>query len=281
MEGILGIQESVAFDESISQYEVHAHQPYTAANYNNSDEIHISIHQDLCLLPSRSSIRIRGRLIDTVSNTLPKNTRFVNNGICYLFEDAHLELNGIEIDRCKNVGLSTLMKNWVTLHPNKSTIMRNAGWFGLFEEHGLVNDQGDFDVFIPLSMILGFAEDYKKIMVNVKLEFILTRSRDDLNAILQAGTVANEVTIWDHFKIDLTRIEWLMPYVQVSDSRKISLFKFLEKDHPITISFRSKNFFEYPLLPATPKRIWVVKTSNQPEKSRFIIVGLQTQKKSV
>ncbi len=198
-----------------------------------------------------------------------------------MFEDARLELNGIEIDRCKNVGLSTLMKNWVALNPNQLTIMQNAGWFGLSEEREIVNDQGYFDVFIPLSMILGFAEDYKKIVVNVKLELILTRSRDDLNAILQSGVVANNVTTWDNFKIDLTRIEWLMPYVQVSDSRKISLFKFLEKDRPITMSFRSKEFFEYPLLPATPKHIWVVKTSNQLEKPRFIIVGLQTQRKSV
>ena len=53
MKDILGIQEPVAFDESILHYEVYAHQPHTAANYNNSDEIRISIqHQDLCLLPS-------------------------------------------------------------------------------------------------------------------------------------------------------------------------------------------------------------------------------------
>ncbi len=98
MEDILGIQEPVSFDESISHYEVHAHQPYTAANFNNSDEIRISIqHQDLGLLPSRSSIRIYGRMIDIVSRTLPVNTKFVNNGICHLFEDARSELNGIEI----------------------------------------------------------------------------------------------------------------------------------------------------------------------------------------
>ncbi len=219
-------------------------------------------------------------MIDIVSRTLPVNTKFVNNGICHLFEDARLELNGIEIDRCKNVGLSTLM-NWVALNPNQLTIMQNAGWFGLSEEREIVNDQGYFDVFIPLSMILGFAEDYKKIVVNVKLELILTRSRDDLNAVLQDGTVANNLTVYDKFKIELTKIEWLMPYVQVSDSRKISLFKFLEKDRPITMSFRSKEFFEYPLLPVTPKHIWVVKTSNQLEKPRFIIVGLQTQRKFI
>ena len=34
-------------------------------------------------------------------------------------------------------------------------------------------------------MILGFAEDYRKIVVNAKHELILMRSRNDLNAVLQ------------------------------------------------------------------------------------------------
>ena len=43
MADILEIQSGVAFDESVSDYEIHAHQPYTSSNFNNSDEIRISI----------------------------------------------------------------------------------------------------------------------------------------------------------------------------------------------------------------------------------------------
>ena len=63
MEDILTVKSSVEFDESIAHYEVHAHQPYTSSAFNNSDEIRIAIqYQDLCLLPSRSSLHIHGRL---------------------------------------------------------------------------------------------------------------------------------------------------------------------------------------------------------------------------
>ena len=106
------------------------------------------------------------------------------------------------------------MKNWVALNPNQLKVVENAGWFGLSEERQIVNDQGYFDVFIPLSMILGFAEDYKKIVVNVKLELVLTHSRDDFYAVLQEGTRGNNnLMTYEKFKIDLTKIEWLMPYV--------------------------------------------------------------------
>ena len=112
MQEILNIQTPVTFDEAVAHYEVHAHQPYTAS-FNNSDEIRISIqYQDLYLLPSRSALYICGRLVRT-NNTPVERTKLVNNAICHLFEEIRYELNAIEIGKCKNVGLTTLMKGWV------------------------------------------------------------------------------------------------------------------------------------------------------------------------
>ena len=87
MDEILNIRTPVTFDDSISHYEIHAHQPHTGANFNNSDEIRISIqHQDLYLLPSRSSLRICERLAKSDGRIL-NYTSFVNNGLCYLFDE--------------------------------------------------------------------------------------------------------------------------------------------------------------------------------------------------
>lgn len=276
MEEILNIQTPVAFDESVAHYEIHAHQPYTASTYNNSDEIRISIqHQDLCLLPARSSLHVCGRIVKA-DNSAVENTSLVNNAICHLFEEVRYEINAIEIDRCKNVGLTTLMKGWISINPNQS--LENAGWLDVEERAlRLNNNEGYFDVCIPLSMILGFAEDYRKIVVNVKHELIITRSRNDLNAVVQ--TAAGNPAAFEDFKINLTRIEWLMPYVLASNAHKIRLLNYIEKDRPIAMSFRSWELFEYPLLPATPKHVWTVKTSNQMEKPRFVVVGFQTNRK--
>ena len=187
MEEILSIQTPVTFDESVTHYEVHAHQPYTAS-FNNSDEIRISIqHQDLCLLPSRSALHICGRLVQT-NNTPVERTKLVNNAICHLFEEIRYELNAIEIDKCKNVGLTTLMKGLVSHNPTQSFIIENAGWIDVEERQEIIDNAGYFDVSIPLSLIFGFAEDYRKIVVNAKHELILIRSRNDLNAVVQTST---------------------------------------------------------------------------------------------
>ena len=89
------------------------------------------------------------------------------------------------------------MKGLVSCNPTQN--LENAGWIDIAETQKLTDNAGYFDVSIPLSMILGFAEDYHKIIVNSKHELVLTRSKNDVNAIVQ--TEAEE------FKINLVKVE--------------------------------------------------------------------------
>ena len=169
------IQTAVEFDESVAHYEIHAHQPYTSSAFNNSDEIRISIqHQDLCLLPSHNSLHVCERLTKT-DGSVVERTKLVNNAISHLLEEIRYKINAIEIDRCKNIGLSSFMRGLVSLNPCRNWIMENAGWLNVKKTLNMCNDDGYFDVSIPLSMIVGFTKDYRQIVVNTKHE--LTRSR--------------------------------------------------------------------------------------------------------
>ena len=276
MEEILNIQSPVTFEESVAHYELHAHQPCTTSSFGNSNEYASPFNIKIYVLPSRSSLHVRGKLVKPDGAALQRSS-LVNNAICHMFEEIRYEINAIEIDKCKNVGLTTLMKGWVSLNPSKKLIIENVGWLDVEETQKLTSEDGYFDLSIPLCMILGFAEDYRKILVNVKHELILTRSRNDINAIIQTAGANNT---YEEFKIELTKIEWLMPYVFLSDKRKILLFNYIEKNRPVVTSYRSWEFYEYPLLPSYPKYVWTVKTSNQLEKPRFIILAFQTNRKS-
>ncbi|XP_074106852.1 uncharacterized protein LOC141532419 [Cotesia typhae] len=252
MSEILNIKRSIVFDESIAHYEIHFHQPYASSTFNNSDEIRITVqHQDLCLLPSKSILHFYGRMRKADGTAVTDTTKMVNMAICHMFEEIRYELNGVEIDRCKNVG-------WLIDDVNK-----------------LTNNDGYFNVSLPLSLILGFAEDYNRIIVNAKHELVLIRSNTDLNAY----TVAEGAAV-ENVKISIQKIEWLMPYVTMSDREKIQALNYITKDPTISISFRSWELYEYPLLPTTSKHIWAVKTTNQLEKPRFVILGFQTARKN-
>ena len=269
MEEKLNIRSPVIFDDSVVSYEVHAHQAYATSSFNNSDEIHIAIqNQDQCLLPSKSSIHVQGKITKADGVTVLEKTTFVNNAIAFLFSEIRYQLNAEVIDKCKNVGITTLMKGYPSFNVNQLKYLENAGW--KFDENIIIDNKGNFDVLIPLSVIFGFAEDYDKIIANVKHELVFTRSNSDVNAIIQEGDVA------EAFKITIEKLEWLMPSLKLSDEKRISLLKIIEKDSPITMSFRSWDLYEYPAVPRASKTVWTVKTSNQLEKPRYIILGFQT-----
>ena len=57
----------------------------------------------------------------------------------------------------------------------------------------IIDDAGNFNISIPLILIFGFAEDYRKIVVNAKYELVLMRSRNNINAVEQTAIRANHV----------------------------------------------------------------------------------------
>ena len=147
MGDILNVQSPVTFDESISNYELHAHQPYASSNFNHSDEIRIAIqYQDLAVLPSRSYLHITGQKLKTDS-TVATGSPFVTNAICHLIDDIRYELNAIEIDHIKNVGIASTLKGYVSL--NRSDCIENSGWIS--NSDFTIDVDGGFDVCIPVS----------------------------------------------------------------------------------------------------------------------------------
>ncbi|XP_068994244.1 uncharacterized protein [Neodiprion pinetum] len=254
----------------MTHQEIHAHKPYASSTFNSSDEIRITVqHQDLCVLRSQSSLHISGILLKS-DGTAVAVTTLVNDAICHLFEDVRYELSAVEIDKCQNVGPTSLLKGFASLNPGERWLMENDRWLDVQETEKLTNADGNYDLIIFLSMIFGFAEDYRKIIVNAKHEPILTRSKSDLNAIVQNQD--------EDFRIVIDQVEWLVPYVKLSDQRKIALLNFIEKDTPISMSYRCSELYEYPLLPATRKHVWTVKTSTYFEKPRFVMRGFQTNR---
>ena len=108
MEQHLNVYSPIQFEESVAHYEVHSHLPYATSTYNNSDEIHIAIqHQDQYLLRCRSSLHILGKITQQDGTALKEGTILISNAICYLFSEIRYEPNAIEIDKNKNVGMTT------------------------------------------------------------------------------------------------------------------------------------------------------------------------------
>lgn len=265
---MLNIFQEPAFDDSISKYEYHSYSPYLN-NFGKNDIIHICVqHQNLNILPSESYIYVEGTVSKNDGSEV-KKTQLVNNCIAFLFDEIRYELNGIEIDSNRNVGITTSIKNYISLNQNESVMLYNGGWC---PNSSLNLDGPYFNFCLPLNKLLGFAEDFKKIIPNARHDLILTRSRTDENSLV--GDAVEQA------KITLLRIQWKVPHVHLTDSLKLKLFKSINENDTMKIAFRNWDLYEYPALPTSDHHIWNVKTTSQVEKPRYIIVALQTNKRN-
>ncbi|XP_050062913.1 uncharacterized protein LOC126552258 [Aphis gossypii] len=133
---------------------------------------------------------------------------------------------------------------------------------------------------IPLKHLFGFCEDYKKILLNCNQQLILNRSSTDLDAIRVVGAGATEhVEKNKKITIELTKVAWKMPIIKVTDKEKLKLLKVLDSRKTLSCAFRTWDLCEYPVLPRNTSHSWTIKSSSLLEKPRFILFGLQTDRK--
>lgn len=265
---ILDLKGPIHEDESLTRFEYHNVLPYSSHSFNNNDEIRILIHQqDIITLPSESRLYVEGTLRKTGELPLAPEDGLADNAIPHLFSEIRYELNGIVIDRVRNPGITSLLKGLLSYTTNDTPTMTNSS-FKILDKQS-----ENFSFCVPLNTLLGFAEDYKKVLFNVKQELILTRSRTDNNAIVDSA--GNK-----QLTITLNVIQWQVPFVNVNDTYRLNFLNLMQKNIPIQMAFRTWQLYEYPNLNDTTSSIsWPVRLSSAQEKPRFIITGFQTQRK--
>lgn len=269
----LNITEKPMYDNRISNIQLHSYNPYANSSFDYNDEIRIPIQQqDLIVLPHESYLYFEGKIKvgpKEANATEADVIRIDNNGIAFMFSEVRYELNGVEIDRCKNVGITTTLKNLISLTVEKNNKLHNAGW-----NTSEVMQYSEFNFCIPLSMLMGFFEDYHRVIANARHELILIRARDDKNSLF---TISNKIK---KATIEINRVLWKMPHITLDDYSKLQYLRILNEDRSIIMPFRSWDLYEYPTLPQTQRHTWSVKTSTQTEKPRYVIVAFQTNRKN-
>ncbi|XP_073986080.1 uncharacterized protein [Rhodnius prolixus] len=277
MEEILNVdKKKVSFEERITDFEFQSHQPYNQS-LDNSDEIIIAVQQqDIYTVPSKSFLYIQGQLVqEGVASIDPSVLGLVRNGFLFLFVEIKYQLNGVLIDHVRNPGTVSTLKSYASLSPDQALGLEMSGWMMPGEYVKLVDEKGNFDACIPLDIVMGFFEDYNQIILQGKHELILHRSRTDNDCIRVLGDHTNVKA-----SIKLKSIQWKMPYVKVSDEQRLTFLNLVDKGKTVHMAFRSWDLVEYPSLPVTKKHTWVVKTTTNLEKPRYVIIAFQTNKKN-
>lgn len=166
------------------------------------------------------------------------------------------------------MGIASTIKNLLLIRVGEQDNLKNACWL----EPDKTLKISEFSFSVPLRLLMGFAEDYRKIIVNVKQELILLRSASDKNAIISPDAASKNLKI--------TNIYWRVPHVSVSDAHRLKILRMVEKNACIHIPIRNWEIAEYPILPETNRQSWTIKRSSQLEKPRYVILAFQTDRKN-
>lgn len=270
----LNIFEEVVFDDVIIKEEFHTYQPLNNS-YDNNDEVRFVIHnQDLYTSPFESFIYVEGKV-----RSPSASFKFTNNPIAFLFEEIRYLLNGVEIDRVRDVGITTSMKGLASYDSSQSRSLNLAGWAPIADKQFIYKQSKKaFACCVPLAFLLGFAEDHKQVIANIRQELILMRSRTNLNSFQEteiAGTADTSNT-----EIVITKMEWKVPHVWVNDDTRLHMLNQLNSDRPLTVSFRRWELHDLPALKSSDRDVWTVKTSTNLERPRYVLVAFQNDRKN-
>ncbi|XP_018405107.1 PREDICTED: uncharacterized protein LOC108781592 [Cyphomyrmex costatus] len=199
---ILKIGGAPIFDDRIVKIETHTYNPYANTTFGYSDEIRIPIqHQDLYTLPCESLFYIEGKFdIKKKEGSTNQPPKLTNNCVVFMFDEIRYELDGVKIDRNRNVGITSTIKNYISLTAERNKTLENAEWKIALSLNLLLNrsitTSEEFNFCVPLNTLLGFCEDYKRIVINARHELVLIRARNDNNCVIASDTEEFTLTLF-------------------------------------------------------------------------------------
>lgn len=270
MSELLQLFQDPSYDDSIIREEVRTYYPFVKS-FGNNDEIEIAIYQqDALLLMSEAALTIEGTLKKNTAGT--GTIEFTNNAGAFLFDSISYELNGKEMDKVRYPGIVSLMKGYLC-YDKDDTSLSIGGWN--YPDGKLVTYdaiKSTFYLRIPLWHLLGFFQDYKRIVFGKQI-LRLIRSRSDNNCF----KVSNEDT---NGELTITNIELKVKHVFLNDVIKLELLSQINTDKPLLMPYRQWELHELPALTSgATKEIWSVKTCTNIESPRYIIVAFQSNRK--
>ena len=131
------------------------------------------------------------------------------------------------------------------------------------------NPKGSFPYAIPMKHIFGFMDDYLKMTYGMRDTLQLIR-KDDNDALFHTAAAGAG-------KVELSKLAWSVPIDQPNDVRRVNLYKSIASNNVIPVLFPMCQCETF-TVSETTSTVWRLDVSSAPEKPRWVLIGLQTDK---
>tara|TARA_Y100000289_G_scaffold66182_1_gene81852 strand:+ start:1452 stop:2729 length:1278 start_codon:yes stop_codon:yes gene_type:complete len=285
----LQLTEDQIIDHSIKSSQYVRYEPATGTSLNNNGtQIRFEVNlTDQFTYPAGSYLTFKGKLTKA-DGSLYSDTdeiSLTHNGIIHLFSNIKFQVGGTEIESVNNPGHSSNMLGLLTYNDdlnnfrglnqcwtkdtdNSTSLTTNAG-FKKRQDFIIQqpNTKGNFSFAVPLNHILGFADDYDKVLYGSRQTLTLVRQHDS-DAIFKKSTVAAG-------KITLDKVYWNLPQIEPNLEENLRLHELIESKVSFPVAFRSRHC-ESINVPQSSTFTWNLRQSA--ETAEFVIIGFQTDR---
>lgn len=269
MSELLDVQAAPAYDSSVTKIDditVSLNNP-SATGVN--DVCQFSLNQsDTLILLKESYFTVHGQIVEKGKETKPVHTTLCNAGVLHLFSRAELRINNQTVEQVSEPGITLLSKIMTTYDVMSVRHLELMGWNN---SEDIIADDGSFNLIIPFKLLFGLGEDFRKVLINAKVEVLLTRSRSNDDALVLKDTTKTEKT-----ELTIHKMQFRIPFVSSNDAYRLQFLKIIEQDQALPINFRSWNLYQYPYLPATKKHVWHIRGTSSKTPPRYVIVNFQS-----
>lgn len=274
MAEILQVRNSPVFDSSITKIEEVTINPNNPLALRSNDSVGFAFNLSDSLIHLRDSYFVISGVFETVATEtataeVPKTTTLVNGFPHHLFSKYELRLNNSTVETVVEPALTIIPKIYSTCSEGDARQLQVMGWGGA---EPITSQDGVFHAIIPFKVMFGIGFDFDQVLINTRVDIILTRSSSDIEATVSQGTTPEKT------KITLHKIQYKLPVVTVDDVHRLEFLKLVEKDEALPITFRTWELHRFPQLPKSNKQSWTIKTASQLEKPRIGFLFFQTDR---
>lgn len=264
-------------DNIIESYEYYDYRPPISEDINmaGAEFPIIAYNEDIVTQPHKSLLVINGSIsvkggtpLADVENIDTAKIDFVNNGIMNLFDRIDYFVGDNKIDSIRKPGLATTVKGLCSLKPNKAYSL--ACWNMYENANSVINSSGHFSVVIPLSLIMGFFEDYKQFLYRIPQKLLIYRSTGSTANCFISTDATYKVTL------KLKEIVWRIPQIKFSLAYETQIRKEILGNTNYELFFRTWDYHNIVPPPGTTDYTWDLPVSYS--KTKYVILAFQQGK---
>lgn len=206
----------------------------------------IIFNEDIVTQPSKSCLILTGRVYATKAldggarehfePITPEDLYTVNNAFLHLFDRIDYYIGDTKIDSVRNPGITSTMKGLVSFENDLN--LNEACWKIKNKGSEIMNSRGYFSVCIPLSIVLGFFEDFKQFLYKIPQKLVFTKSSapgQTNKLFFTPGNNPRDVQI----QFDLRELVWRMPQVKFSIEYETKIREDILNGMDYVLQFRS------------------------------------------